>query len=232
MEEIINGLYRIRTSASSIYIIERPKNLILIDTGFQRNPKKILDAIKTIKSLTDKELSSIFISHFHIDHTAGLWKIEKEYPSAQIFASSLEIPFILKTQKQPKGEGFLGSIIKLSSLLMRYHPPEKITEFPKDLEQIEIFHLPGHTPGHSGFYLPDTKTLLSIDLFQLSSKKIKPTPKFLNVSNKQNIDSIKQIYTIINQQKLEINNILPSHGKVYLKDAGKQFIEMLTENFG
>ena len=181
---------------------------------------------------TGKELSKIFISHFHIDHTAGLWEIEKQYPLAQIFAHSLEIPFILKRQKQPKGEGVLGTVFQLSTKLIRYHPPKKINEFPIDLEQIDILHLPGHTPGHAGFYLRDTKTLLSIDMFQLTPKKIKPAPKFLNVSNKRNLDSIQLIHAMIKQKKLEINNVLPSHGKMYLKDAGKQFMDMLDEKFG
>ena len=80
--KIVDGIYQVDGVNCNVYIVEDGEKLVLIDTGLFRNDKKI---VKYIESLGRKptDVSTIVITHYHIDHTGSLKKM-KEATDAKV----------------------------------------------------------------------------------------------------------------------------------------------------
>ena len=73
--KITEGIYQVEGVNCNVYLVEDGDKLILIDTGLPRSDKKI---VKYIEELGRKphDVSTIVITHFHIDHVGSLKKMK------------------------------------------------------------------------------------------------------------------------------------------------------------
>jgi glyoxylase-like metal-dependent hydrolase (beta-lactamase superfamily II) len=97
-------------------------------------------------------------THCHIDHVLGNAFIKRTFGVA-LCAHPMEIPVLKAVESYAGNYGF-----------HRYQPLE-IDEFLQEGdnlelggEKIELLHLPGHAPGHLGFYYPEANFILSGDV--------------------------------------------------------------------
>ena len=231
MKQLTDNVYAFLSRLSYVYLIETENSLILLDSGFDKKAKRLIPEIKTVEEETGRSLTSIIVSHHHIDHTAALWKLEEEF-NVPIYAHAADLPIILRKKKPPRGEGVLGFIFHQLIKLSRYHPPKAVHDISEKQFPFKILHLPGHTDGHIALYDETHKTLFSADLFTLTEQKIKYPPKFFTQSNKQNKESVRKLYEMLKSKQLLIENVFPSHGEFHIKDAGNLFIDLLEKEFG
>lgn len=108
------------TDNTTMYIIEGTEKAILIDTGTKC---KNLDEV--VRKITDKPLY-VVLTHFHPDHAGNIGFFDKVYmhPADSPLVDMLKIPFEGTIEYINDGDVFdLGG------------------------KKIEVFHVPGHTPG-------------------------------------------------------------------------------------
>ena len=133
-------------SDNYIYAIQPasdPKNIRIIDAG---------EAEPVIAFLEENNLNlkTIYITHHHFDHTNGIKALKEKY-NCNVIGPEYEKAFIKRMDKGLKeNDRFTDAGIKF-----------------------QIFHLPGHTSGHIGYYLPEEKIFFSGDtLFSLGCGRI------------------------------------------------------------
>jgi len=74
--EIIEGIHRVDEASSNlahsnVYLVINEKDLVVVDTGMPGNAKKIVAYIQKIGH-QPSEVSTIILTHYHIDHAGSV----------------------------------------------------------------------------------------------------------------------------------------------------------------
>jgi glyoxylase-like metal-dependent hydrolase (beta-lactamase superfamily II) len=129
--------------------------------------------------------NALILTHGHFDHVSAAKELAEGW-DIPIFAHSLEFPYLTGKEEYPKPNvGAGGGMMTLLSPLYPRRPIDigsrlralverteassetglaKLQEQP-ELPGWQIFHTPGHTPGHVSFFRPSDRTLLVGDAF-------------------------------------------------------------------
>ncbi len=173
---------------------------------------------------SQNKVRTVVNTHYHIDHRS----LNHLFNNAQFLCHEkdreaiLSFDNYLKFADQNQDSSYVMWLKGIFSSLEINR--EVIHETLKDKQylpvkglKIEVLHLPGHTPGHMGFYFEDLKTMYVSDI------DLTPTgPWYANVSSNidQFIASIERIKTI------PADYYISSHGeRVY---EPEKFLEKLT----
>ncbi len=130
--------------AENTYIVADPvsKEAFIIDAGDESSV--ILENIRQ----QGWKAKAILTTHGHIDHVAGAWEIQQ----------ALDIPFYIH-----KEDEFLLDNLPQAAAFFGLKPPKKpkITAYLEEGQEyilgekvFQVFHVPGHSPGHVMFYTP------------------------------------------------------------------------------
>ncbi len=129
-----------------IYLVDAGE-LVLIDAGAGESFSRLTDNILAL-GLTPEKLSSLIVTHAHIDHIGALAKFKHEY-NMRIIAHKLDAEAI----ESGKGIGaeFYGVTYQPC------HVDSTIKENKQNLRigkyAFNILHVPGHTPGSIVVYI-------------------------------------------------------------------------------
>jgi len=133
---------------------------VLIDSGFGHQRREAVQNYVHVDVIIN--------THFHYDHTNG----NRFFPEAEIWAHYLDAPALLskKTFLAHSGLGRLTPRISME----KYFPDMKVRPVARELVDgeildfggvvLQVVHLPGHTPGHIGFYYPKEDILFCSDI--------------------------------------------------------------------
>ncbi len=132
---------------------EQSRSAVVIDPSFE------IDKLLTEINRLDLKLRSIWITHAHFDHIAGVERLSRA------FSSSVEIalhPADLPLWKKGGGSDELGFTIetgKEPTIMLDLQNVLKVGE-----NEIQVFYTPGHTPGHVTFYCKSLNAAFCGDL--------------------------------------------------------------------
>ena len=166
------------------------KDVILFDTGLPGQLELIRAAVeKTGHSL--EQVTKVILTHHDIDHI-GCAKPMKEF-GAKIMAPQKETPYIQGDEVSPKIRQREAHLNELSEEERAFYERIKslspyiqveVDEIVHDGESlpfcggIEVVGTPGHTPGHTAFFLKDSKVLITGDAANIADGElIGPNPK-------------------------------------------------------
>ena len=182
-------------------------------------------------------------THHHVDHTTGNFFFPGPVVSHETIREAFfaDLPAVSGSERVDEameiGQGTLGYIRLLvgehdaeSLPLMdeenyRIKPPsitfsEKLFLHVGD-HRIELIHLPGHTDGHIGVYIPEEKVFFAGDNFCNGTQ-----PSMAHSLPRQWVASLKQI------EAMDIDMVIPGHGEICdTKEVQKfrEFIETCIE---
>jgi len=110
----------------------------------------------------------VILSHCHLDHRLTL----SQFPPIPVWCHEMETVFLENRERFLTSVGLLRGGIDMEKL----YPGITIQEFSIQRKlndgdsfnlgglSLEVFHTPGHTPGHLSFFIPEAKLVFSADI--------------------------------------------------------------------
>lgn len=166
-KEIINGVYLVGgsgitdTKDCSMYLLDLGE-LILIDTGAGMSVDAIIHTIKEL-GLDPGNLSTVVLTHCHIDHVGGAHEFRKRF-GARIVFHCLDAEAVEKGDKVLTGASWYGISFAPLPVDLKLLNDEEFLYFGGG--KVVCLHTPGHTPGSLSVYLDkeDTRVLFGQDI--------------------------------------------------------------------
>jgi glyoxylase-like metal-dependent hydrolase (beta-lactamase superfamily II) len=166
-KEILKGIYLVGSSDitdpkdCSIYLLDLGE-LVLIDTGAGTSVDTIIDNIKEL-GLDPGNLSTVILTHCHIDHTGGAHEFNKRF-GVRIVIHNLDAAAVENGDKVLTGASWYGVNFAPMPVDVKLTKDEELLYF--GAQKLVCLHTPGHTPGSLSIYLDkdDTRVLFGQDI--------------------------------------------------------------------
>lgn len=141
----------------NVFVLQQNGRTVLIDTGGGVNHGSTTG--RMAKGLTEAgiapaDVDTVLLTHMHGDHYGGLTDAAGAavFPKAEVLAHEAEIGFWLDEAIAARAPDERRKVFAaVRAALAPYH--NRLRGFPEGeiLPGVAALHLPGHTPGHSGF---------------------------------------------------------------------------------
>ena len=148
------------------FALHGPEGLILIDAGagdedgpdYGNAPLALRDA-----GFGPEQVSHVLLTHIHGDHVGGLFVGNAaRYPNAHIYVPRGDLTFYVDAPSREPAANKRNGIANVNRLRAIYGERLTPIDFGPVLPGIDAVALPGHTPGHSGFFIHDDRRSLLV----------------------------------------------------------------------
>jgi glyoxylase-like metal-dependent hydrolase (beta-lactamase superfamily II) len=174
MRQLTAAVFGVLTQFNGLngYLIRGEDGFTLVDTGLKGFDRYVRRALRQLGStLTD--LKRIIITHAHPDHVGALPSLQQQV-NATTYAHRLDAPVIRGdwpiAYPKPEELGALSRFV-LGRMQSNSLVPARIDVELSDGQTLNevaagacVLHLPGHSHGQIGLYLPEEKTLIGGDV--------------------------------------------------------------------
>ncbi len=153
----------------SSYLLEIGGKKVLVDTGcgtaFGPAMGRARGKLDTL-GIKPADIAAVLVTHAHVDHVSGLVDGDGKpwYPNAEIIINGLETAFWLDDARAAAApEAEKGNFAIAQGALRPYAARTRtVAHGQEGLPGITCHHLPGHTPGHSGWLIASGQESLFI----------------------------------------------------------------------
>lgn len=228
--EVADGVYRFGANCVNWYLLDGDDGVTVVDAGLPEHWEHLQTGLDTLGyGLADVE--ALVLTHADPDHMgiaerlreAGVpvWVHEDDHEAALDGGEDLPLgtfrhlwrPPFLRFVRGMMGAGS-GSVPELSAA-RTFSDGERLA-VPGTPEAI---HLPGHTPGHCAFWLPDRRVLFVGDALAtmdpLRGRACDPEPIGM-----ANTDDVRARESVRELDTFETVTLLPGHGHPWTGDLG------------
>jgi glyoxylase-like metal-dependent hydrolase (beta-lactamase superfamily II) len=220
--EIVEGIHRVDKASgrSNVYLIIDGPSLLIVDTGLPGNAKKTVEYIQKI-GRQPNEVTTIIITHYHLDHTGSLKELQK-LTKAKVAAHADDADYVSGNKPLPKPKNL---IIRAASSFMKLAPTPVITQLKEGdkIGGLTIIHTPGHTPGSIALLDTGRKALFVGDTLRLKGDKVVAAPEQFAWDAGKEKESVRRIAS------LDFNVMLPGHGEP-LTEKASEAVKKFEEN--
>ena len=180
---ITEGVYQIRAIGARVTVLSEGRDLMLVDAGLLGSSRAITDGLRDL-GRTPHEIRGVAITHAHPDHSGGLAELVMGTDTS-VAAHTLEADIIEGTTAAPNPLRWrLVGPMSWSVLNRLMGSPVPVDHRVGDGDrlpfpsEVQVVHLPGHTPGSIGLYLPRKQVVIVGDALQykLGRKLYPPAP--------------------------------------------------------
>ncbi|MHA1712012.1 MAG: MBL fold metallo-hydrolase [Candidatus Freyarchaeota archaeon] len=205
----------------SLYVVKGEK-AALIDGGTSHFANTVIEALKNFGLYP---VDYIIPTHEHWDHIQGVAPLLKDMGEdrVEVLASEVAAPFIEDPSKieYDFGMGPIEGVKKVTPL-----KEGDVIDLGGGVE-LEVFHVPGHAPGHIALLERKTKTLFVGDAV---GNKVDATT-FLPVFNPPWFDKETYLASLDKMEKIDFNSICLGHFGCWDGDDAKNIISEAREVF-
>lgn len=176
-------------SENTYVVYNDHKNAFIIDPGnFNEHETKLLENFIAEKELNVK---NILLTHAHIDHVLGLQVAFDKY-KVPILMHEIEKEIL---DRNPMSARQFGFFFKPFEGNINFISENEILKLDED--ELKIYHVPGHSPGHVAYHCENQKFIISGDvLFQGSIGRT----DLYKGNHEQLLESIKTKLFILDEQ--------------------------------
>lgn len=211
--KITDGIYQVDGTNCNVYLVEEKEKLILIDTGFSRSDKKI---VKYIESLGHKptDISTIVVTHFHIDHVGSLKKM-KELTNAKVAVGEFDADIVSGKKAPPKPKNLMfrafSSVIKAAPV-----EPDLVLKDGDNVEGLTVILTAGHSEGSISLLDTQRKVMFIGDSLRFVNGELTESPDQFNLDSAKARESIGKISTF------NFDIMLAGHGDPLIGEASQK----------
>lgn len=185
---INDNILAIRQLDVNIWIIKCGEEFIAFDTGYTNFEGSKTEIIK--KGVNPDQIKHVFITHADMDHAGGLISDDVLFKNARVYLHEKEENMLIGAEKRFKfGPIKFRNPISYSGKYELLRDGDKVSIGDSI---IEIIHIPGHTPGHSG-YLVDGEIFISGDSIAFNEEGGYCFFSFYNMNTEMNLKSLKKL---------------------------------------
>ncbi|MDX2076726.1 MAG: MBL fold metallo-hydrolase [bacterium] len=226
MKQLTKQLYGILTMGGFMnsYLLDTGDGLVVIDTGISPKHIAILEKGLSERGWGIIDIKHILITHCHYDHIGGLTTLQTK-THAPTYAHPADSP-VIRGEQLPAfpNPDELGAINRfaLNGMKNRKFPSARVDIEITDgqilsdiMPNLTVIHLPGHSNGQIGFWLPPEKLLIGGDVmmhiplgFGLRMPSRAASPNWEEAKR-----SIKRVAT------MDVDAICLGHGRPIMQNA-------------
>jgi glyoxylase-like metal-dependent hydrolase (beta-lactamase superfamily II) len=181
MTEIVKSVQYVDGSNANSYLVEESDGtLTLVDAGMQADGKRILEFITSKMNRKPSEVTTIIVTHCHVDHIRGLAAI-KAATGAKVAVHEADADFVSGKKSYPSPGGAMGFVFSVMSPFFKTTPvePDVILKEGDTVGRLAVLHTPGHTPGSISLYDGQDRVLFVGDTARFMKGKLEgPPPQF------------------------------------------------------
>jgi cyclase len=186
IQNAVSNLESIRKYGGNVLIYLTNDGVILVDSKFGSMHD---DIVAKVKSLTDKPIKYVILTHNHADHAGGAAKMAASGATVVISTDDLE------NMARAPNQTWLPEIAYSGR-----------AQFRLGGKEVELYEVRGHTRGDTLVYLPAQRVVESGDLFAT----VEELPYIVDYSSGGNwTDLSNEIDELL---KLDFELVVPGHG--------------------
>lgn len=193
----------------TFYVLRDVSGLYLLDAGFIGGRALLRHALRR-RGWSAEPIRGIIVSHGHLDHILNVAPLARE-SGAWVAAPRLDAEHYAGLPRYGGWARVTGWLEDAGRPLLSFQPfvPDRWLEDGDHLDVwsgLRAIHLPGHTPGHMGFYCERLRLLLSADLFASYGGAAYFPPAIFNSAPGQMPGSVQKALA------LDLRGVVPNHG--------------------
>lgn len=234
MKQLAANIYHLNLQKANVYLFKSKQGLVLIDTSVVGSLGR-LEAQLQRNNFNPKDISHILITHAHVDHVGGLAEIQAA-TNAEVWVPEIDAPFVRSGEHPLYPESstlslqdrMIGNFISL--FVGKEQPPAPVHRELKNgetlnelWEGLECIHLPGHSPGHSGFYFSQERVLIGGDIMMNTMPNLTRPLATFTTDMKQADKSILQV------AKMNVSTLGIGHGEPLIGNASQSIQKLATK---
>lgn len=185
------------------FLVEDGSDLLLVDTLYETDGSLVLAEIERL-GRKPSDLKRIALTHGHRSHLGGLAVLKRESGAtiesheweADIVSGDRKAQAVTILPRRPL-KAYVPFQVGLA-LGFGAHPPCPVDGTLEDGDTfgpLQVLHIPGHTPGHLGFYSEEHGVLLSGDAIATWPDFRAGWPAF-NLNVDQQKDSVRRLASL------------------------------------
>ncbi len=137
-------------------VFDESKDAVIIDPGcYEPYEQKMLESYIDIEGLT---VTKLLNTHCHIDHVLGNHFVKTRY-NVSFLMHAADLPVLRAVKSYASNYGFPGYTEVLPDEMLKEGDIVAVGS-----GRMSVLFLPGHSPGHIGFYSADERILLAGDV--------------------------------------------------------------------
>jgi glyoxylase-like metal-dependent hydrolase (beta-lactamase superfamily II) len=170
---IADGLYCLSQKKGGrvhAFLLDDGNGLTLIDTLFDNDARVVISAIEQIgRQVSD--LENIIATHAHRSHIGGMATLKK-LSGAKVWSHEWEADIIAGERESQRVSPFPKAPLRVYYIQLGLalgidgHLPCGVDGFLREGDRIgplQVIHMPGHSPGHLGFYWKERSAVFAGD---------------------------------------------------------------------
>lgn len=207
MKQLRPDLFAIRGWLGLVHLLVEGREVVVTDAGFIGDFRRIQKELEALGHKSS-DLKAILLTHGHLDHTLNAERL-KQWSGAKIYAPAGDELHVAGRYPYRGVARICGWLEACGRPLLRYRPPS-IDVWMRDGDELpfwgglRVVALPGHTPGHVGFYSPSKRVFFVGDGFANSWRIALPPPIF-------NTDSQEMRRSLCKLRQFDVDWFVPAH---------------------
>lgn len=221
--QVTEDVFRVDgVSGDNCYLLTRPGELVLLDSGLPGNAGRIVRFIRGL-GRDPGELSWIVLTHSDPDHSGSVVEL-KQRTGAKVAIHAADAPSVVGGASLKEGPGVRGVVFRALLGLLRFRTfrPDLLLQEGDTLAGLRVFHTPGHTRGSISL-LAEHGVLFSGD----AVVTLRDEPTF--PSHFWSLDFDEGLRSMHKLAGLDFDVLAPGHGPPVVGDAAGKLRRLLDK---